>query len=179
MKLKYFGAITAASVLLSGAAANAGVLFDPYFGVTVAVGGATVFANDIDASHSAQSYGAVVGIDIPVFRFELEYDYMHADSIKMHLGMINAYAKMPLPAVKPYIGIGIGNIFSGEDAGFIDIDSVAAYQAMLGVTFDIPVLPIDVDIEGRALYAADIYDYMGLKPDFLQYEARLKIRYVF
>ena len=179
MKLKYFGAITAASVLLSGAAANAGALFDPYFGVTVAVGGATVFANDIDASHSAQSYGAVVGIDIPVFRFELEYDYMHADSIKMHLGMINAYAKMPLPAVKPYIGIGIGNIFSGEDAGFIDIDSVAAYQAMLGVTFDIPVLPIDVDIEGRALYAADIYDYMGLKPDFLQYEARLKLRYVF
>ena len=179
MKLKYFGAITAASVLLSGAAANAGALFDPYFGVTVAVGGATVFANDIDASHSAQSCGAVVGIDIPVFRFELEYDYMHADSIKMHLGMINAYAKMPLPAVKPYIGIGIGNIFSGEDAGFIDIDSVAAYQAMLGVTFDIPVLPIDVDIEGRALYAADIYDYMGLKPDFLQYEARLKIRYVF
>ena len=179
MKLKYFGAITAASVLLSGAAANAGALFDPYFGVTVAVGGATVFANDIDVSHSAQSYGAVVGIDIPVFRFELEYDYMHADSIKMHLGMINAYAKMPLPAVKPYIGIGIGNIFSGEDAGFIDIDSVAAYQAMLGVTFDIPVLPIDVDIVGRALYAADIYDYMGLKPDFLQYEARLKIRYVF
>lgn len=179
MKLKYFGAITAASVLLSGAAANAGALFDPYLGVTVAVGGATVFANDIDVSHSAQSYGAVVGIDIPVFRFELEYDYMHADSIKMHLGMINAYAKMPLPAVKPYIGIGIGNIFSGEDTGFIDIDSVAAYQAMLGVTFDIPVLPIDVDIEGRALYAADIYDYMGLKPDFLQYEARLKIRYVF
>lgn len=179
MKLKYFGAITAASVLLSGAAANAGALFDPYLGVTVAVGGATVFANDIDVSHSAQSYGAVVGIDIPVFRFELEYDYMHADSIKMHLGMINAYAKMPLPAVKPYIGIGIGNIFSGEDAGFIDIDSVAAYQAMLGVTFDIPVLPIDVDIEGRALYAPDIYDYMGLKPDFLQYEARLKIRYVF
>ena len=179
MKLKYFGAITAASVLLSGAAANAGALFDPYLGVTVAVGGATVFANDIDVSHSAQSYGAVVGIDIPVFRFELEYDYMHADSIKMHLGMINAYAKMPLPAVKPYIGIGIGNIFSGEDAGFIDIDSVAAYQAMLGVTFDIPVLPIDVDIEGRVLYAADIYDYMGLKPDFLQYEARLKIRYVF
>ena len=61
----------------------------------------------------------------------------------------------------------------------MDIDSVAAYQAMLGVTFDIPVLPIDVDVEGRVLYAADIYDYNGLKPDFLQYEARLKLRYVF
>ena len=25
----------------------------------------------------------------------------------------------------------------------------------------------------------DIYDFAGLKPDFLQYEARLKLRYVF
>ncbi len=178
MKLKYAGVLTAAIISVSGAA-NAGTLFDVYAGATVAVGGATIFANDTDVSRNAQSYGAVIGFDIPVFRFELEYDYMHADSIKMHIGMINAYAKMPLPMVKPYIGIGIGNIFSGQDEGFIDIDSVAAYQAMLGVTFDIPVLPIDVDIEGRALYAADIYDFAGLKPDFLQYEARLKLRYVF
>ena len=178
MKLKYAGIFTAAIIGFSGAA-NANALFDVYAGAMVGVGGATMFAKDVDKTHSAQSYGAVVGIDIPVFRFELEYDYMHADSIKMHLGMINLYAKMPLPAVKPYIGVGIGNIFSGTDTDFVDIDSVAAYQAMLGVTFDIPVLPIDVDIEGRALYAADIYDVAGLKPDFLQYEARLKLRYVF
>ena len=178
MKLKYAGILTAAVISFSGAA-NAGALFDVYAGAMVGVGGATVFANDTDVSKSAQSYGAVLGIDIPVFRFELEYDYLTADSINMHIGMINEYEKMPFPVAKPYIGVGIGNIFSGTDDDFIDIDSVAAYQAMLGVTFDIPVLPIDVDIEGRALYAADIYEYAGLKPDFLQYEARLKLRYVF
>lgn len=178
MKLNYLGILTAAALTVSGSA-NAASLFDFYAGAMVGVGGATVFANDADVSKSAQSYGAVIGFDIPVFRFELEYDYMHAAPIEMHVGMINAYAKMPLPAVKPYLGVGIGNIFSGTDEDFMDIDSVAAYQAMLGVTFDIPVLPIDVDVEGRVLYAADIYDYHGLKPDFLQYEARLKIRYVF
>ena len=81
--------------------------------------------------------------------------------------------------VKPYLGVGVGNVFSGKDNDFVDIDSVIAYQGMLGVTFDIPVLPIDVDVEGRVLYAADIYDIAGIKPDFLQYEGRLKLRYVF
>ena len=179
MKLKYTGILTAITILFSGASASANMLMDVYAGATIGVGGATMFANDNDVSHSAQSYGAVLGLDIPVFRFELEYDYLHADSIEMHIGMINAYAKMSLPAVKPYIGVGIGNIFSGQDTDFIDLDSAAAYQAMLGVTFDIPVLPIDVDVEGRVLYAPDIYEYSGIAPDFLQYEARLKLRYVF
>lgn len=178
MNLKYLGIFTAALLTVSGGA-NAAALFDVYAGATVGIGGTTLFANDHDVSKSAQSYGAVLGFDIPVFRFELEYDYLHADSIEMHIGMINAYAKMPLPAVKPYIGVGIGNIFSGQDTDFIDLDSAAAYQAMLGVTFDIPVLPIDVDVEGRVLYAPDIYEYSGIAPDFLQYEARLKLRYVF
>lgn len=179
MKLKYAGILTVVSILFADTSANAGALFDVYAGATIGVGAATMFADDKDVTHSAQSYGAVVGLDIPVFRFELEYDYLQADSIEMHLGMINAYAKMPLPVVKPYLGVGVGNVFSGKDNDFVDIDSVIAYQGMLGVTFDIPVLPIDVDVEGRVLYAADIYDVAGIKPDFLQYEGRLKLRYVF
>ena len=107
MNLKYLGIFTAALLTVSGGA-NAAALFDVYAGATVGIGGTTLFANDHDVSKSAQSYGAVLGFDIPVFRFELEYDYMHADTISMHVGMINAYAKMPLPAVKPYIGVGIG-----------------------------------------------------------------------
>ena len=178
MKLKYAGVLTAALMTFS-TAANADSLFDVYAGATIGVGGATMYASGDEISRSAQSAGAVLGLDIPVFRFELEYDYMQTKATRLHIGMINAYAKMPLPAVKPYLGVGIGNVFSGTDEDFMDIDSVAAYQAMLGVTFDIPVLPIDVDVEGRVLYAADIYDYHGLKPDFLQYEARLKLRYVF
>ena len=178
MNLKYLGIFTAALLTVSGGA-NAAALFDVYAGATVGIGGTTLFANDHDVSKSAQSYGAVLGFDIPVFRFELEYDYMHADTISMHVGMINAYAKMPLPAVKPYIGVGIGNIFSGDDDGFMDIDSVAAYQAMLGLTFDLPVIPFKIDVEGRVMYMPEIYDNTTPEPDILQYEGRLKLRYIF
>lgn len=179
MKLKYAGVLTAALMTFS-TAANADSLFDVYAGATIGVGGATMYVSGDEVSRSAQSAGAVLGLDIPVFRFELEYDYMQTKATRLHIGMINAYAKMPLPLVKPYLGVGIGNIFYGEIKDIdVDVDSVAAYQGMLGVTFDIPVLPIDVDVEGRVLYAADIYEFAGEKPDYLQYEARLKLRYVF
>ena len=179
MKLKYMGILTAALMTVSGAA-NAESLFDVYVGATIGVGGATMYANDSELSRSAQSAGAVLGLDIPVFRFELEYDYMQTKETRMHIGMINAYAKLPLPAVKPYLGVGIGNIFDGKEQNTgLEMESAAAYQAMLGVTFVIPVLPIDIDVEGRALYAPDVYDIAGEKPDYLQYEARLKLRYVF
>lgn len=179
MKLKYAGILTAASVILFSAnGANAGTLFDLYAGATIGAGAATMFLDDKDETHSAQSYGAVVGLDIPVFRFELEYDYMQPNEANLHLGMINAYLKMPTPVVSPYIGGGIGNVFGGK-VGDIDLDSVVAYQGMLGVTFNIPVLPLKVDAEGRALYAPNLYDIANVQPDLLQYEVRLKLRYVF
>ena len=178
MKIKSMAVMAAVSAIFYGTNATAGALFDLYAGATIGAGGATLFADGNDHTNSAQSYGAVIGLDIPVFRFELEYNYMNSDNTKMHLGMINAYAKMPSTVIHPYIGVGVGSVFSG-DSDAIDIDTVAAYQGMLGVTFDIPVLPLKIDAEGRALYAPNIYDVSNVKPDILQYELRLKLRYIF
>lgn len=178
MKLKYTGVLTIISILFSGTAVSAGTLVDFYAGGTIGAGATTMFMDKTEETHSAQSYGAVIGLDIPVLRFELEYDYLQTENANLHLGLINAYAKLPTPVVKPYIGGGVGNIFGGKASG-IDIESVMAYQGMIGVTFDIPVLPIKIDAEGRALYAPDIYEIVNEKPDLLQYELRLKLRFVF
>ncbi len=178
MKLKYIGVLTIISILFTGAKANAGMLFDLYAGATIGAGAATMFFDEEDETHSAQSYGAVIGIDIPVLRFELEYDYLQPNNANLHLGMINAYAKLPTPIINPYIGAGIGNVFGGK-VGDIDVDSIMTYQGMLGATFDIPVLPLKIDAEGRVLYTQDLYKFENEKPDLLQYELRLKLRYIF
>lgn len=87
---------------------------------------------------------------------------------------------MPTALVQPYLGAGIGMIFDGDvDNTNIKIDDKMAYQAMLGLTFDIPVLPFKIDAEARALYANNIYTVGDIKPDMLHYDARLKIRYIF
>lgn len=183
MKIKSLGILTAATVMLSAGAANANFLFDIYAGGTYGIGGYTVFADDDHQSYSSQSYGAVLGMDIPLFRFELEYNYLDADELTMNMGLINAYFKFPVPVVKPYIGVGIGSTFSSKyepsAAPHIDIDDTMVYQGMLGVTFDIPVIPFNIDVEGRALYAPDLYTMGDLEPDVLQYEGRVKLRYVF
>lgn len=179
MKIKSAGLLTALTVMLGATTANANLLFDIYAGGTIGYGGTTLYAEPNDISKSAMSYGAVIGIDIPIFRFELEYDYLDSDIYSMQVGMINAYAKMPLPIVKPYLGVGVGSIFDGEFKN-TSIDADIAYQGMLGVTFDLPVLPFNIDVEGRVLYAPDIYEtVLNDKPDLLHYDARVKLRYVF
>lgn len=178
MKLKYAGFATVAAILFSSQSANANLLFDIYGGVAVGAGGMAIFADNDNHSDSAQSYGAVVGIDIPVLRFELEYDYLTNPDSDIHLGMLNAYFKMPSTVIHPYAGVGVGSAFSGNLYN-TDINTVAAYQGMLGVTFDVPALPIKIDAEGRALYAPNVYEIENIKPDILQYDLRVKLRYVF
>ena len=81
-------------------------------------------------------------------------------------------------------GMAFGMAFGGnhtiEDTK-LDIKSTTAYQAMLGVTIDPVVIPFKFDIEGRALYAPDIYENPenGTKPDMLQYGIRAKARFIF
>lgn len=180
MKLKTAVLFIFASAMLTGTNANANLLFDVYAGLSIGAGGISTFADGTDTNASSQSNGAVLGIDIPVLRFEAEYNYLNNKDVKLHIGMINAYAKMSLPVVKPYLGVGIGSVFDGKigDTG-IKVESVVAYQAMLGITFDIPVLPIDVDVEARALYAADLYNISEVSPDIVYYDLRLKLRYTF
>lgn len=183
MKIKSLGFLTTAAIMLSCGAANANVLFDVYAGGTYGIGGHTLFMDGEHVSDSATSYGAVVGMDIPLFRFELEYNYMDADAYRMNAGFINAYFKVPTPIVKPYIGAGIGSTFDSKyiplDTASITIDDAMVYQGMLGITLDIPVLPVDIDVEGRAMYAPDIFKSAGIEPDLLQYEGRVKLRYIF
>jgi len=183
MKTKSFSFLTAASIMLASGAANANLLFDIYAGGTYGIGGYSLFADGEHESFSSQSYGAVLGMDIPVLRLELEYNYINGDEVSMNAGFVNAYLKMPTPIVKPYIGAGIGSTFSSkyepENAPHIDIDDTTVYQGMLGLTFDLPAIPFNIDVEGRVLYAPDMFEISDLKPDFLQYEGRVKLRYVF
>jgi hypothetical protein len=177
MKLKSTGLVILGTVFLCPAA-NAGTLVDFYAGAMVGAGGATVFSGHDRVSESGQSYGAVLGIDIPLLRLELEYNYLNGADMRMNAGMVNAYFKMPSTVIMPYIGVGMGSVFGGHVKD-ISIDATAAYQGMLGISFNIPVLPVKFDIEGRALYAPNLFEVADQKPDFLLYDLRLKARYVF
>lgn len=179
MNIKTIGAFGLASVLFTGAANAGNMLFDFYAGATVGAGAASFLADDSETKNS-QSYGLVAGLDIPALRFEAEYNYINNDIAKTNIGMVNAYFKMPSTVVHPYLGVGVGAVFGGSvDISGVDIDTGAAYQGMLGLTFDIPVLPIKIDTEGRVLYAPDIFQVGNQKPDLLQYDARIKLRYIF
>ncbi len=180
MKLKSLVALSVTSALFMTANANALPLIDPYVGVTIGVGGITAFADGDSYSKSAQSYGAVVGFDIPIVRAEVAYDHLSSDMGDLNAGFINAYLKMPTPMISPYIGAGVGQIFDG-DIETVEIKDAMAYQGMLGLTFNIPVLPFKVDAEARAIYAPDLFKVAAtdIEPDFVHYDLRLKLRYIF
>lgn len=188
MKIKLSSLISVVSVLGCASAANAGVLADFYIGGMVGVGGHTLFAEHKNETDPSQMFGAVAGMDLPIFRIEGEYDYLNSSELKTNAGMVNVYAKMPSTILLPYIGAGIGMVFGGDHTITVDgvsteykVDSTAAYQAMLGATIDILKLPLKFDIEGRVLYAPDIYkiEATNTSPDLLEYTVRAKMRYIF
>jgi hypothetical protein len=176
MKSKTLKFLTALSVLSVATPAYSNILFDVYAGGSFGVGGYTLYTDGNDFSKSVQSYGAVLGLDIPMFRVELEYNYLNADDANLNLGFVNAYFKLPMPIVKPYIGAGVGTTFDSKfEPANLKLDDVMAYHGMLGLTLDLPVVPFNIDVEGRVLYAPEIYTNI----DLLQYEGRVKLRYVF
>ena len=179
MKLKTTGLLTLVSVLGFSASANAGAVMDLYAGATMGSGGTTLFVDGDSESDSLFTYGAVIGMDISVIRAEIEYNHLSNSDLKMDLAMVNAYFKMPSTVIKPYLGLGIGTAFNGTFNDVIDIETSAAYQGMVGVTFDMPALPVKIDLEARALYVPNFVEFYGLEPDMLTYDARLKLRYVF
>ena len=179
MKLKCV-ATAAAIVMAAGATnANANLLFDPYVGATAGVGGATLFIDHDTTTDVAQSYGAVLGLDIPLVRVEAEYNYLLHKDAKAHIVMGNAYLKMPTLLVAPYIGAGVGAIVDGSVDNGPDMNKTAAYQGMLGLTFDIPVLPFKIDAEARALYAHNVFSVADDDANILHYDIRAKLRYIF
>jgi opacity protein-like surface antigen len=190
MKINSISLISVVSILSCASAANAGVIADFYVGAMAGAGGQTMFADHKNESDTATVFGAVAGVDLPVFRIEGEYDYFNSKDLNTNAAMVNVYAKMPSTIILPYIGAGVGMVFGGDQT-FKDninnikseekIDSTAAYQAMLGATIDILAIPLKFDIEGRVLYAPDVYTVTGydVTPDMLQYNLRLKARYIF
>ena len=179
MKLKT-SIILSSLVVATAMPAVADSVWDMYIGASIGTGARTIFQPGADDTHSAQSLGGVFGIDVPYIRAELEYNYLREYDSRANIGMFNAYFKIPLVIVKPYVGLGFGMLFDGRDSKQnIDFDTALAYQAMIGVTLDVPKLPFKFDIEARSLYAPDVYKYNGATPDMLQYEARIKLRYLF
>jgi len=185
MKINSISLISAVALIAGATNANAGAIADFYVGGMVGAGGQTLFADNETKTKSAMLFGAVAGVDIPLVRIEAEYSYLNSSDLNTNAGMVNVFFKLPSTIVKPYIGAGAGMIFGGEHEYAPntkqDLDSVVAYQAMLGATIDLPVMPFKFDIEGHALYAPDIYKIAGSNttPDLLQYDVRLKIRFVF
>ncbi len=180
MKLISASFLTAAAIMATATNANAGLVFDWYAGATAGIGGQSVyFDNDHHKSFSAQSYGVVVGVDLPVVRFEAEYNYLDNDYVDSQIVMGNAYVKLPgVIIVNPYIGVGVGVVFESDTGKFQKFDSTIAYQGMLGATLNIPAIPFKIDIEGRALMAPDVYDKLD-DSMMWHYDARIKLRYIF
>ena len=182
MKLNYASILSATVIAITASGANAGLVADWYAGATAGIGGQSVYLdNDHHKSFSAQSFGAVIGVDLPIVRFEGEYNYLNSDYTKSNILMGNAYVKLPgLVVVNPYIGVGVGVLFGSDSDSvkYTKFDTTIAYQGMLGATLDIPALPFKIDIEGRALLATDIYDKLD-DAMAVQYDARVKLRYVF
>jgi len=180
MKLKT-SIILCSIIATASAPAIANPVWDLYVGATIGAGAQTLFNEDHDKTNSAQSFGAMFGIDLPVFRVEAEYNYLTEHDFHANLAMVNAYFKMTSTVVKPYMGLGVGAMFNAKNDKYddMDLDTSAAYQGMLGVTLGVPTLPFKFDIEGRAVYIPDVAKDGDNHPDLLHYDARIKIRYVF
>ena len=161
------------------AVADSGV--DLYAGVSVGVGAHTLFGDGKNETNTAQSFGAMFGMDIPLFRTELEYTYIGTSDSHASIGFVNAYFKMPSTAIRPYFGLGLGLMFAGEETEIYNksFDTKPAYQGMLGVTIDVPKLPFKFDVEAHAIYIPDVFRFESERPDILHYEAKIKLRYMF
>ena len=188
MKLNYKSILTAATLMVVAANANAGVAFDLYTGATAGIGGERFTAADHTEKDSAKSFGAIAGMDIPFVRLEAEYNYMDGADVDTQIAMLNAYVKMPgMVIVTPYVGGGIGMVLDvdvSKDLLPFDYDESgkAVFQGMLGATLDIPTLPFKIDVEGRIMYAPKLIDIAAPVDDTASathYDARVKLRYVF
>lgn len=151
---------------------------DYYAGAEFGAGSGMIFDSGNHKSAASTSFGLFAGIDIPVFRFEAEYRHIDGNNLHTNQAMINAYFKMISTVVHPYIGAGVGTIFGGHGIDDASVSTTAGYQGMLGLTFDLPAMPLVFDVEARALYVPDIYDF-NKSPDLLNYGGNIKLRYVF
>jgi hypothetical protein len=156
-------------------------LVDMYVGATGGIGSQRYIVDGVmspigNFNKSATSYGALIGLDVPVVRVEAEYNKLDTKALKTNLAMANVIFKLlPTPVVTPYLGIGAGMQFNGS-METVDSDNNWAAQGMLGLTFSIPATSMKIDAEARAVYMPDVFeDCLNI----IHYEGRIKIRYQF
>jgi len=169
-----------AALLLAFGAAEASLL-DIYGGVTGSVGNSVTFLPRADGGkfkEHSNSFGAVVGVDIPLLRVEGEYGYMAGKDLGLSALMLNGYLKAPIPYVKPYAGVGIGSVLGGKVGGD-DAKASSALQGMAGIQFEIPKTSLFIDFEGRLFYAFAVREILDHDIGFYQYDWRMKVRYAF
>ena len=180
MKLKTSFILCSIIAMMSSPVCAANAVWDLYAGASIGVGAETIFADDDNDTKATQSFGAMFGIDLPAFRVEVEYNRLSNSDNYTNLAIANLYFKMPATVIKPYVGLGAGIMFGGENEKYdVDLKTTGAYQGMVGVTLGVPSLPFKFDIEGRVLYLPDVAKFAGIEPDILHYDARVKIRYLF
>ncbi len=175
---KTLGLLVIAGGLFAVSNANA-TLFDPYIGGAIQFNKAKAYGDPSDVSFNKikGAYSGFIGFNLPIIRAEVEYNYFqvkekNSEALDQHNVMANAYLKpFAIPFVKPYIGAGVGMNFAG------DIDNSAAAQAMLGVSLDLPAMPLAFDLEYRATYSFDVFENGDY--DLLSYGPRAKFRYSF
>jgi hypothetical protein len=154
----------AAALALLASPAHA-VILDPY--VSAGLGFGTQRSDG--ENHRKTALNAELGLDIPFVRAGIEYSLLDrvGDGPSVQSVMVNGYFKfLPLPIVKPYIGLGYGRLLS---------QSKNAYQGILGIGFTVIPSKLYLDAEGRVLFSNGAIDGGNL----WHYDGRMKLRYHF
>ena len=82
MKINSISLISLISILGYVASANASVVADFYIGGMAGVGGQTMFSDHKNKTEASRVFGAIAGMDLPIFRVEAEYDYFASSDFK-------------------------------------------------------------------------------------------------
>ncbi|MBF0445981.1 MAG: outer membrane beta-barrel protein [Magnetococcales bacterium] len=161
-------------------------------GVTLSLkGGVVMFENggagdglDFELDYEAGYAAAIaIGYDLPMLPIKVEVEYLYQsakiDEISnppagftalstfsgdatVNALMANAYVNLPIPLLKPYIGLGVGGAnvnyssISTDSMQLFDESSTHfAYQGMVGILFSVPVLPLELMAEYRYFATTD------------------------
>ncbi|MCL2369227.1 MAG: hypothetical protein FWC83_00960 [Alphaproteobacteria bacterium] len=158
--------ITSVVALALATPAHSGIV-DLYVGLSAGMGSAIID----NSGNTSQNFGIMAGIDVPIFRAEIEYSFLTTNHFDAHLGMANVYLKAPIPVITPYVGGGFGRVFGGTNG----VESGPAWQGMIGLQMDAQFLPLLFDLEGRVLHVSEIVPGHSMT----DVSARVKVRYRF
>ena len=176
--------IAGAMIISTPKAAEAGLTLSLKGGVVMFENGGAGDGLDFELDYEAGYAAAIaLGYDLPVLplKFEVEYLYQTAniDEISnppagftalstfsgdatVHALMANAYVNLPIPLLKPYIGVGVGganvnysSISTDSLQLFDESSTLFAYQAMVGILFSVPILPLELMAEYRYFATTD------------------------